>query len=300
MPLLPKIQLNEKDPNGKIVQIPDETGSQQANNTGGFGSPNISYADAKARFRIGEYNRLSNLVTLSTGALLANTEYIKTSGLPQVYDNKTIGIGDIFAPRLNINIVSGDKFETTGFYIPFIPKSVWTPSATIYLYLNSEQLGFSGLGIIQDTVLPIVYEVYGVEATTSFTPVLDRQYLVTGTGTVTWGGNTYRQGEVFVTSTVSTVASGSGTFGVSPLEGSYYNVFQTTYNVKMQAKDLTVSNIRSPQPNGAKYNDILGDINGRLNSISLVDGLGNVSLQLAYDNLKDLSVLCTNLKNGNF
>jgi hypothetical protein len=300
MPLLPKIQLNEKDPDGKIVQLLDETGSQQANNTGGFGSPNISYADAKARLRISNYNSYFNLIELSTGTLLANTEYIKIGGSPKVYDNKTLGIGDIIASRLNLNILNGDTFQTTGFYIPFIPKTLWTPSATVPLYLDNEQLGFSGLGIIQDTVLPLVYEVYGVEATTSFTPVLNRQYLVTGTGTVTWGGNTYRQGEIFITTTVSTVASSSGTFGVSPLEGSYYNTFQTTYNLEKQIKDLNVSNISSPQPHNAKYNDIIGNIYSRLNSITLVDGLGNVSLELAYNNLKDLSVECTNLKNGNF
>lgn len=298
--LQPKINLNQNDLQGKIVELLDATGAYGTNNLGGYGSPNITYANAHARFRIANYESITNLQTITTGTLLANTEYIKTAGINQPYDNKSIGIGDIFAPMIDIAIVSGDTFETTGFYIPFIPKTVWTPSATVPCYLNNEQLGFSGLGVIQDTIFPIVYEVYGVEATVGFTPVLDKQYLVTGSGTVTWGGNTYRQGEVFVTSTVSSVASGSGTFGVCHLEASYYNVFQTTYNVETQIKDLVVSNIGNPQPQSAKYNDILGSMYARLNSITLIDGLGNVSLELAYNNLQDLSVTATNLENGNF
>lgn len=293
MALIPKISFVQNDPLGKIVEILDTTGSYATNNEGGFGSPNLSYANAYARYRIGNYISLINLNELRVGSLTARKEYVKTEGSIQVYEGVSIGVGDIYVPTATTAIISGDTFTETGFYVPLIVSSRYQPNASIPLYLNGVELGLNTTGVIPDTIFEIEYQVYGAILTNP-TSVADTTYLVQSNST-TYNGNTYKIGNVFTAVGASSIV---GT--VSPFNSSYFNVFQTSYNVKGQLKDIQVSNILNPKPNQAKLNVIFADLYSRINSIELIDGLENVSTENAYNNLQDVSFLCTNIKNNNY
>lgn len=290
MTLIPKISFKQNDPLGKIVELLDTTGSYSVNNEGGYGSPNLSYSDAYARIRVSDYNSFINTQTLSQGTLLSRKEYIKTNGSNKTYQGVSIGVGNTFVPTANTSILSGDTFIESGFYVPLILSSRWQPNADIPLYLNGNELGLNTIGIVPDTIIQIDYQIYGAILTNP-TSVDGRTYLVQSV--TTYNGNTYQVGNVFTALDSSSIV---GT--VSPFVASYFNVFQTSFNVKQQLKDLVVSNILNPKPKQDKFNSIISGLYARINAIEMNDGLENVSLENAYKNLQDISFTCNNLSNG--
>ena len=288
MALLPKISFTQNDSNNLLVEIYDTTGSYATNNEGGFGGSNIDYANAYARYRIKAY---TNTTLTVSDTLKARKEYIKTVGTEKTYEGIKINVGDVYIPTADISILSGDTFTETGFYIPLIVSSRYQPNPTIPIYLNSQELGFSPNSEIGDNIFEIEYQVFG-EIISNPSAVNRTTYLVQSNGT-TYNGSTYKIGDVFTSSNTASIVG-----SVSPLNASYFNVFQTSYIAKNLLKDLVVSNILNPKPNQPKFQTIIANLYSRINSIVMINELENVSTENAYNNLIDIAFTCQNLKNN--
>lgn len=301
MSLLPKNNLEIVDHFGEIINFTDTTGSYAVSNTGGYGTPNLTYAQVGGiNLLIGNY---VNIIPSELGvgaALVPYTQYIKTSGTAKTYDNKSIAVGNYLVPHTTgLVVAAGDTFETTGYYNPLITPSRWKPTVLgTPLYLSTQDLGYTTLGVIPDSILTLQYEVYGVVNTTAFTTVLGTKYLVTGTGIVSYLGSNYRQGEVFTASGASTVGVVSGTFGVAPYNSGAVSNFQTIYNLETSLVELQTSNILSPKPQSREYSYQVATIFTNIYTMQNAANIGLVSLGQAYDNIVSLQQEVDNLSNN--
>ena len=301
MSLYPTNNLEIVDHFGEIINFTDTTGGYATNNTGGYGSPNLTYAQVGGiNLLIGNYVNITPSALGVGAALVRYTQYIKTSGASQTYDGKIVTVGNYFVPHVTgLVVVAGDTFETTGYYNPLITPSRWLPTALgTPLYLSTQDLGYTTLGVIPDSILTLQYEVYGVVNTTAFTTTLGVKYLVTGTGIVSYLGSNYRQGEVFTASGASTVGVVSGTFGVAPYNSGAISNFQTIYNLETSLVALQTSNILSPKPQGREYNYQVATIFTNIYTMQNAANIGLVSLSQAYDNIVSLQQEVDNLSNN--
>ena len=253
------------DPEGKAAEFTDVTGVYSANNTGGYGSPNIDYADVEmVRLKIGNYPAISAETELKSGApLVQYYEYLKTTGTPKVYDNKTIGIGDFFIPHVaGLTVQSGDEFVASGLYsAPILPATYLPASSNPILYLNSVQLGQAGTAdVINDNLINLNYEVYD-SLQIGGTATVDATYMAYSS-TATYGGNTYRLGETF-TAGAATAITGT----VVKLASSVSQDFVLTYNIDKSINELV---IRAKSSDCQCYDEI---IEGVLKCRLLIDGL---------------------------
>ena len=301
MSLLPTNNLEIVDPFGEIINFTDTTGGYATNNTGGYGSPNLTYAQVGGiNLLIGNY---VNIVPSALGvgaALIRYTQYIKTSGASQTYDGKIVTVGNYFVPHVTgLVVAAGDTFQTTGYYNPLITPLRWLPTAAgTPLYLSTQDLGYTTLGVIPDSILTLQYEVYGIVNTVAFTTVLGTKYLVTGTGIVSYLGSNYKQGEVFTASGTSTVGVVSGTFGVAPYNSGAVSNFQTIYNLETSLVELQTSNILNPKPQGREYNYQIATIFTNIYTMQNAANIGLVSLGQAYNNIVSLQEEVDNLDNN--
>jgi hypothetical protein len=304
MSLLPKNNLEIVDPFGEIINFTDTTGGYATNNTDGYGTPNLTYAQVGGvNLLIGNY---VNIVPSALGvgaALVPYTQYIKTSGTAKTYDGKSIAVGNYIVPHTTgLVVAAGDTFETTGYYNPLITPSRWKPTAAgTPLYLNTQELGYTTLGVIPDSILTLQYEVYGIVNTSSgFTAAIGTKYLVTGTGNVTYSGSTYRQGEIFTASAATAVAlvAGTGTFGVAPYNSGAVSNFQTIYNLETSLVELQTSNILSPKTQSREYNYQVATIFTNIYTMQNAANIGLVSLGQAYNNIVSLQQEVDNLTNN--
>jgi hypothetical protein len=301
MSLYPKNNLQISDPFGEIINFTDTTGGYAVNNEEGYGAPNISYAQIGGiNLLIGNYVNIVPSKLGAGAALVPYTQYIKTSGTAKTYDSKSIDVGNYIVPHTTgLVVAAGDTFETTGYYNPLITPSRWKPTALgTPLYLNTQDLGYTTLGVIPDSVLTLQYEVYGAINTSSFTTVLGIKYLVAGTGNVSYLGSIYRQGEVFTASDASLVTASSGTFGVATYNSGAVSNFQTIYNLETSLAELQTSNILSPKAQGREYNYQIATIFTNIYTMQNAANMGLVSLSQAYDNIVQLQAEVDNLSNN--
>jgi hypothetical protein len=301
MSLLPTNNLEIVDPFGEIINFTDTTGGYATNNTDGYGSPNLTYAQVGGvNLLIGNYVNITPSALGVGAALIRYTQYIKTSGASQTYDGKIVTVGNYLVPHVTgLVVAAGDTFETTGYYNPLITPSRWLPTALgTPLYLNTQELGYTTLGVIPDSILTLQYEVYGIVNTTAFTTVLGTKYLVTGTGIVSYLGSNYKQGEVFTASGTSTVGVVSGTFGVAPYNSGAVSNFQTIYNLETSLVELQTSNILNPKPQGREYNYQVATIFTNIYTMQNAANIGLVSLGQAYNNIVSLQEEVDNLDNN--
>jgi hypothetical protein len=301
MSLLPKNNLEIIDPFGEIINFTDTTGGYATNNTDGYGTPNLTYAQVGGvNLLIGNY---VNIVPSALGvgaALVPYTQYIKTSGTAKTYDGKSIAVGNYIVPHTTgLVVAAGDTFETTGYYNPLITPSRWKPTAAgTPLYLNTQELGYTTLGVIPDSILTLQYEVYGIVNTTAFPAVSGTKYLVTGTGIVSYLGSNYRQGEVFTASGTTSIGVVSGTFGVAPYNSGAVSNFQTIYNLETSLVELQTSNILSPKTQSREYNYQVATIFTNIYTMQNAANIGLVSLGQAYNNIVSLQQEVDNLTNN--
>ena len=301
MSLLPKNNLEIVDPFGEIINFTDTTGGYATNNTDGYGTPNLTYAQVGGvNLLIGNY---VNIVPSALGvgaALVPYTQYIKTSGTAKTYDGKSIAVGNYIVPHTTgLVVAAGDTFETTGYYNPLITPSRWKPTAAgTPLYLNTQELGYTTLGVIPDSILTLQYEVYGIVNTTAFPAVSGTKYLVTGTGIVSYLGSNYRQGEVFTASGTTSIGVVSGTFGVAPYNSGAVSNFQTIYNLETSLVELQTSNILSPKTQSREYNYQVATIFTNIYTMQNAANIGLVSLGQAYNNIVSLQQEVDNLTNN--
>lgn len=136
------------------------------------------------------------------GTLEAFKKYIKTSGTAKVYDAKTIGVGGIYIPRADTIVLSGDSFE----YLNATVKPLgYLPSLTLLTIVPSDLL-------LDDVIFPndvyaLQYETYVDTSPSTLSNLVDEtQYMVVGSGTCVYNGNTYYQNEMFIATDNSAVS----------------------------------------------------------------------------------------------
>ena len=299
---MPKNNLQINDPFGEIISFTDTTGGYAVNNEDGYGTPNLSYAQVGGiNLLIGNYANITPSALGAGAKLVPYTQYIKTSGTAKTYDNKSIAVGNYIVPHTTgLIVAAGDTFETTGYYNPLITPSRWLPTAIgTPLYLNTQELGYTTLGVISDSILTLQYEVYGIVNTTSgFMTVLGTKYLVTGTGSVSYRGSIYKQGEVFTASNASSVTASSGVFGVAPYNSGAVSNFQTIYNLETSLAEIQTSNILAPKAQGREYNYQIAKIFTNIYTMQNAANIGLISLSQAYDNIVQLQAEVENLSNN--
>jgi hypothetical protein len=254
------------DPDGLVSEFTDVTGVYSTNNTGGYGTPNIDYGDVEmVRVKVGNYQNISTEVVIGQAGLSLGQyyEYLKTEGTPKVYDGKTISVGQYFIPHTTgLTVQSGDVFVDTGYYSAPTPPATFLPANTNpILYLNSRQLGqYGSPSVISDNLISAQYEVYD-SLQIGGSAVVDVTYMAYSS-TVTYGGNTYRLGEVFTASAATAI---TGT--VVKLASSVSQDFVLTYNIDKAINELV---IRAKSGDCSCYDDI---IEGVLRVRLLLDGL---------------------------
>ncbi len=208
----------------------------------GVGS-NINYSDIKAvRFLASTYDGLQNPSSLKAGDTLNQyQQYIKTSVATSTYDGKSITLGDYFIPFVSgLTVLVGDTFDTTG-VTTFFPPNYLPTNAQNILNIFTSWYGISD-SVFDNTVYGLQYEIYidtnpdPISAVTA-----NKQYIVTGTvGVVTYNGNTYRIGEVFIASDSGAITFGGDT-NVKVLIASVNKYFTFIWPLKTRLFQLIVN-----------------------------------------------------------
>ena len=216
---------------GSTVAVVDTTPDYSAASTGGYGSPNIAKSAITAtRLLIGNYTDiLAQSGKIAGDSLVQYRQYVKTGGLSQTYDNKTISVGSYFIPYISgLTVASGDTFTDTGVYVSlqsFLPTQVQDTLTITNLGLGSDNT------VVPDVLWDVQYEVYGLSVSAPFASVAGRKYMVYNTGTASFASQTYRVGEVIIGDGTHQISVSGGAL-VSALESSSERTFITTYNLE--------------------------------------------------------------------
>jgi hypothetical protein len=232
----------------KMVFV-DTTPPYSANETGGYGSPNITRAQVSmVRIQFGNYPDITAQATKKAGETLVQyRKYLKTSGSAQTYDNKVIESGDVYIPFLtSTTVIAGDIFQDLGYYVPLVPVASFLPTTNTTPYILSiPQVGLAATNqTITDLVWTLLYEVYGVATGTTFTSVQGQQYIVVSGGTAIQSGNIYRVGEVFVGNATAVTFTSAAT--VAPLRSITEKTFITDYNLRLAVYNLQSERLANP------------------------------------------------------
>lgn len=244
MSLQVRDKLVNESSDGQTGSFTDITNAVSAANPNGYGSPNLAYSDIKAvRIRIASYTRIAAEETIGVGATLEQyTEYLKISGSAQTYDNKSIGVGNYIVPQVTgLTVASGDEFQVTGNYNPYISPASYLPlSTTPVLLLSSTDMGLGADEPIPNDIYPVQYEVYYNEQATPVAAVDEVSYIVTS-GIVAYLGNQYRVGEVFIASGTTNITTVSGTGKVARLGSSSSQDFVLLWPLERDMAALAIS-----------------------------------------------------------
>lgn len=243
MTLQVKSCLVNQSSDGKTSSYTDITNSVSTANPNGYGLPNLTYSDIKAvRIRIASYTRIAAAETIGAGATLEPyTEYIKSMGSAQTYDNKTLTVGSYIIPQVSgLTVATDDEFEVTGNYNPYISPARFLPAATApVLLLSSDDMGLSNEPIPND-IYPLQYEVYYNEQNTPIAAVDQVSYIVTS-GIVAYLGNQYRTGEVFVASGTTNITTVSGTGKIAQMGSSSSQDFVLLWPLERDISELAIA-----------------------------------------------------------
>jgi hypothetical protein len=234
---------------GNRVVFVDTTPPYSANETGGYGSPNITRAQVSmVRIQFGNFPAITaQAVKIAGETLVQYRKYLKTSGFAQTYDNKIIESGDIYIPFLtNTTVIAGDVFQDLGYYVPYVPVASFLPTTNTTPYiLTIPQVGLEATNeTVTDLVWALQYEVYGISTGTTFTSVQGQQYIVVSGGTAIQSGNIYRVGEVFVGNATSVTFTSAAR--VAPLMSTTEKTFITDYNLRLAIYNLQSERLANP------------------------------------------------------
>ena len=234
---------------GNKMVFVDTTPPYSANETGGYGSPNITRAQVSmVRIQFGNYPAITAQATKKAGeTLLQYHKYLKTSGFSQTYDGKVIESGDVYIPFLTTTtVISGDVFQDLGYYVPYVPVASFLPTTNSTPYILSiPEVGLEATNeTVTDLVWALQYEVYGISTGTTFTSVQGQQYIVVSGGTAIQSGSTYRVGEVFVGNATSVTFTSAAR--VAPLMSTTEKTFITDYNLRLAIYNLQSERLANP------------------------------------------------------
>jgi hypothetical protein len=283
----------------KMVFV-DTTPPYSANETGGYGSPNITRAQVSmVRIQFGNYPDITAQATKKAGETLVQyRKYLKTSGSAQTYDNKVIESGDVYIPFLtSTTVIAGDIFQDLGYYVPFVPVASFLPTTNTTPYILSiPQVGLAATNqTITDLVWTLLYEVYGVATGTTFTSVQGQQYIVVSGGTAIQSGNIYRVGEVFVGNATAVTFTSAAT--VAPLRSITEKTFITDYNLRLAIYNLQSERLANPCACQSDSDIQVAKLYNLLDFLSYQQYTNAVSFQQATDLLEFGLVQVSQVKN---
>ncbi len=283
----------------KMVFV-DTTPPYSANETGGYGSPNITRAQVSmVRIQFGNFPDITAQTTKKAGETLVQyRKYLKTSGSAQTYDNKVIESGDIYIPFLtSTTVIAGDIFQDLGYYVPLVPVASFLPTTNTTPYILSiPQVGLAATNqTITDLVWTLLYEVYGVATGTTFTSVQGQQYIVVSGGTAIQSGNIYRVGEVFVGNATAVTFTSAAT--VAPLRSITEKTFVTDYNLRLAIYNLQSERLANPCACQSDSDIQIARLYNLLDFLSYQQYTNAVSFQQATDLLEFGLVQVSQVKN---
>ncbi len=147
-----------------------------------------------------------------------------------------------------------------------------------------------GLTALLDECHEMEYEVY-VGDIASGSIVLDKKYIVldpTGTAsTVTYDGNTFKEGDTFIGTAVTTYTEGNALMEVSALESSVTNKFIVWCNVRNLIKSLALTTVKEKCQKECDWVDELFRLNMELDYTLLA--FSNGMNDCACTSIKELS-----------
>ena len=283
----------------KMVFV-DTTPPYSANETGGYGSPNITRAQVSmVRIQFGNFPDITAQATKKAGETLVQyRKYLKTSGSAQTYDNKVIESGDVYIPFLtSTTVIAGDVFQDLGYYVPYVPVASFLPTTNTTPYILSiPQVGLAATNeTITDLVWSLQYEVYGVATGTTFTSVQGQQYIVVSGGTAIQSGNIYRVGEVFVGNATAVTFTSAAT--VAPLRSITEKTFVTDYNLRLAIYNLQSERLANPCACQSDSDIQIARLYNLLDFLSYQQYTNAVSFQQATDLLEFGLVQVSQVKN---
>jgi hypothetical protein len=220
---------------GTSLAFKDITGTTSS--TGYSQNGNIGYAAVTAiRLKMSTYLSMLNVSTLTSGATFTQYKEYQLVGAACTVNSKSFSTGAYFVPQsAGIGVVS--TWVETGFYV--FPHS-WLPTAAeVALDISIAELGETGT-TVQDAIRELQYEVYSPQETSTISAFNGNTYLVSGTGSVSYAGNTYFVGEVFTAfnNTSITIPIGAR---VNILYAATNQYFASLYNVEQSLYEVIVN-----------------------------------------------------------
>lgn len=240
MALQNNFQIGQDLINGAYITFVEATGNYNPiTNPGGYGSPNPDISTVHAtRLIFGDYFSILS----SGGSINFATPYVEYIGIgnPVVDSKKIFAVPGV----TNIFVVGGG---VTGGTLSYTGRSEYSGSflpgqgSVNLLPPQVEQLQLAGASSFPDTIMQCQYEIYGGSAVSSGSIANGTQYIVTGTGTVTYNnsstpGGVYRVGEVFQGVFGVTTFTTSGSPVVYPLMSAVLNYFPLTYQSNLKVR----------------------------------------------------------------
>ena len=259
---------------GASLAFKDITGttSSTAYSQGG----NIGYANVTGiRLKMSTYLSMLNVSTLTSGAQFTQYKEYQLVGAACTINSKSFSTGAYFVPQsAGIGVVS--MWVETGFYV--FPHS-WLPTAAeVALDISIAELGETGT-TVQDAIRELQYEVYYQQQTPTIAAVNGSTYLVSGTGSVLYAGNTYFVNEVFTAFNTGNITVASGVPRVNTLYAATDQYFASLYNVNQNLYEVIVTSFSS---SSISQSEIL-EIRLMLEAIENMASTNNISLIKAQD-----------------
>jgi len=196
------------DSTGQYILFQDVTGSTSPTSYGQGG--NISSSSVTAtRILVARYTKTVDVSTLTSGAsFIAYNQYQKKAGSTSTIDTKSFSVGDTFIPRNGtFSVPSGDTWVSTGFIsAPFATS--WLPNGST-LSITLDNLGQSGSYVADDFYI-FDYYVYYPSHSSTFSATSGASYLISGSGTATYNGQTFYAGESFTATDTTSITIAGG------------------------------------------------------------------------------------------
>lgn len=268
MALNRKLYITQDFVNGNLIRIDEVTGNYTAENTGGYGFPNlVESAVTQVRFMFSSYQKEENAST--SLVCVSNVEYevIGTGSNTVDVDNKEYVLGDIFVLMSDaVPIIgSGLSLVETG---RFACVSTFLPSDLYETFAPSE-LGINAL-TFPDSAYEVGSEIYTTQylAAASFPA---GTYIVQGANgtviTVASTGFRYRVGEVFTTTGTTTFSNFSGTGTICLFYDNVTCAFPLYYEAFQARNEVAIALSQAPLNCNQSLTYKLFQIDNRLEAI---------------------------------
>jgi len=242
---------------------------------------NIAITDVKKTRFLCQHNLVETPITLVAGETMVQyQQYLKISGDPSVYDDKTLGVGALYIPFVELTVNAGDEWEKmTVFskpqdFIPLISKRLF-PLDTSYFGLETDYY--------TDDIYGLQYEVYvDTDPTLLNNVTLDTQYIVFGSGTAIYNGNTYRAGEVFIAVDNGAVTYTGGS-RLKQISASVQKFYTFMWELENQYNNTLLNATETEIPQETQI--LLNKIRGEMDAIKFANYTQRVSVALGLQTM---------------